>query len=132
MPADTANVATLPPTSRSRITNGSQVLPGVDGRSERSRRLRDLIETHVSDMGGEAAISEAQRSLARRCSTIEIQLEQLEARFATDGEASARDLDLYGRLSGHLRRMLESLGIERRARPVAASLRERIMARNDG
>jgi hypothetical protein len=29
--------------SRSRVTNGSKMLPGVDGRSAAARRFRDLV-----------------------------------------------------------------------------------------
>ena len=46
------------------------------------------------------------------------ELEQLEVRFATAGEASADDLDLYSRASANLRRLLESVGLQRRARDV--------------
>jgi hypothetical protein len=38
---------------RSRITNGSALLPGVDGRSAWIRRCEDVIEAHLSDLGGE-------------------------------------------------------------------------------
>ena len=34
---------------RSRVTNGSALLPGVDGRSAWVRRCKDIIEAHLSD-----------------------------------------------------------------------------------
>jgi len=49
--------------SRSRVSNGSSILPGVDGRSVWARRLRDLISLHLSDLGGDVAVSEAERSI---------------------------------------------------------------------
>ena len=37
---------------RSRVGNGSALLPGVDGRSAWVRRCKELIADHVSDLGG--------------------------------------------------------------------------------
>ncbi len=117
-PADSAEVVATKPNGRSRITNGSALLPGVDGRSTWVRRCRDLIELHTSDLGGTEAISEAERSIIRRASVITTELEQLERRFALAGQATALDLDLYQRCAGNLRRLLEAVGLQRRARPV--------------
>jgi hypothetical protein len=113
------------PTSRSRVTNGTELLPDVDGRSKWVRRLRDLIGLHLSDVGGEgAAISEAQKSLIRRAATLEVELERLEAEFARRGGAEIASLDLYQRTTGNLRRLLESLGLERRQRDVTPTLEQ--------
>ena len=48
---------------RSRITNGSALLPGVDGRSAWVRRARDLIREHLADLGGFDNVSAAERSI---------------------------------------------------------------------
>ena len=104
--------------ARSRVTNGSALLPGVDGRSTWVRRCRDLINAHVSDLGGEDMCSEAERSLVRRAATITTELERMEKVFALAGQASAEDLDLYQRTAGSLRRLLESVGLRRRSRSV--------------
>src|SRR5207245_10919242 len=85
----------VPPQQRSRITNGSALLPGVDGRSPWVRRCKDVIAAHLSDLGGVDNCSAAERSIIRRASVLTVEFEQLEARFATAGEASADDLDLY-------------------------------------
>jgi hypothetical protein len=118
MHADNANVTPLKPEARSAVSNGSRLLPGVDGRSTWVRRCRDLIELHTSDLGGVENISEAERSIIRRASVLTTELERLEQRFALAGEADDRDLDLYQRTAGNLRRLLESIGLERRQRPV--------------
>ena len=47
-------------------------------------------------------------------------MERLEGKFAQAGEASADDLDVYARISGNMRRLLESVGLQRRARDVTA------------
>jgi hypothetical protein len=117
--ADYPEVATSKPTHRSRVTNGSQLLPGVDGRSLWARRCRDLIENHIHDRGGPEALSEAERSIIRRASVLTVELEMLEQKFATCGEATPAELDLYSRLSNTMRRLLESVGLQRRTRDIS-------------
>jgi hypothetical protein len=107
---------------KSRITNGSAVLPDVDGRSTWVRRLRDLIAIHLSDLGGVDNVSEAERSIIRRIATLTVELERMESTFATAGEATPAQLDLYQRTANSLRRLLESVGIERRAKNVTPTL----------
>jgi hypothetical protein len=104
---------------RSRITNGT-LLPGVDGRSAWTRRAKDVIAAHLSDIPDPTA---AERSIIRRASVLTVELERLEAQFAVAGEADPEALDLYGRTSGNLRRLLEAIGIQRRdARDVTPRL----------
>lgn len=103
---------------RSRVTNGSALLPGVDGRSAWVRRCKDIIEAHLSDLGGEDNTSVAERSLVRRAAVISTELEMMEARFAAAGHADPGELDLYQRTAGNLRRLLEAIGLQRRAKPV--------------
>ena len=103
---------------RSKITNGTAFLPGIDGRSAWIRRAKDLIAEHVADLGGPDNTSAAERSITRRIAVLSVELENLEARFATAGSASADDLDLYQRTANSLRRLLEAVGLQRRARDV--------------
>jgi hypothetical protein len=109
---------------RSRITNGSDLLPSVDGRSVWARRLRDLISLHVNDYGGSSAISEAERSLVRRAAALTVELELLEVKFASNGGAQMEELDKYQRAANSLRRLLESLGLQRRSRDVTPNLHD--------
>jgi len=106
------------PRQRSAVSNGARLLPDCDHRSARMRRMRDLIVAHVDDLGGQDAISEAERSICRRIATLTVELEVLESKFAEQGEATAKQLDLYQRTSGNLRRLLESIGLKRRPRNV--------------
>jgi hypothetical protein len=102
---------------RSKVTNGTKVFAiGGDGRGAWTRRWKDMNEAHVADLGGPEGLSEAQLSLCRRCAALEVQLEQMEAKMS-EGDVTV-DMDLYGRLAGHLRRILETLGIERRAKSL--------------
>jgi hypothetical protein len=106
------------PQGRSRVSNGSAVLPGVDGRSTWVRRLRDLMGLHLSDLGGDDAVSEAERSIVRRVATLTVELERMEAGFAVAGEAQPDQLDLYQRTANSLRRLLEAIGLQRRPRDL--------------
>lgn len=129
----------LPPTSprpdpgkashRSAVTNGSALLPGVDGRSVWARRLRDVMELHMDDLGGPQSVSEAERSIVRRIATLTVELERMEAGFAQAGEATPGDLDLYQRTAGNLRRLLEAVGLKRRPRDVTPRLSDYIESR---
>lgn len=115
--------------SRSRVSNGSALLPGVDGRSLWVRRCRDVIEAHISDLGGTENTSEAERSLVRRAAVLTTELERLETRFATAGEAKPDDIDLYSRVASNMRRLLEAVGLRRRARDLTPSLAEYLASR---
>ena len=103
---------------RSRITNDHGLLPDVDGRSIWARRFRDLVELHIADKGGVLNVSEGTKALIRRASTLIVELERLEAKFAGNGGASADELDRYGRGANTLRRLLLAIGLERRARDI--------------
>jgi hypothetical protein len=103
---------------RSKITNGTRLLPTIDGRSVWARRLRDLIELHQHDLGGEDRLSVAENSLIRRASALTVELEHLELKFLDQGEATPQQLNLYGRTSNTLTRVLRELGIRRRPRDI--------------
>ena len=96
----------------------------MDGRSTWVRRLRDLISLHLSDLGGEDAVSEAERSIVRRIATLTVELERMELGFAVAGAALPDQLDLYQRTANSLRRMLEAVGLKRVARNVTPSVAE--------
>jgi hypothetical protein len=107
----------MKPKSKSAVTNGA-LLPGLDGRTLWARRCRDLLADHLSDLGGPDHVTAAESALVKRAVVLATELEIMEARFAAAGGASADELDVYGRGTGHLRRLLETLGLDRRARPI--------------
>jgi hypothetical protein len=100
---------------RSAVTSGRKLFVAGDPNSAWSRRYHDLVVGHVSDLGGRENLSEAQLSLIRRASSIECELERLDARLSLGEEVN---LDEYGRAASHLRRLFETLGVERRPRDV--------------
>ena len=119
MSADNCAGPVTKPEARSAISNGSTLLAGVDGRSTWARRLRDLIELHTNDLGGVLNISEAEKAIVRRASVLIVELERMETDFAlAEGAPNIATLDAYQRAAGNLRRLLESLGLERRQRDV--------------
>ena len=106
---------------RSAVTSGRKLFVEGDPNSAWSRRYHDLVVGHIGDLGGRDLLSEAQLSLIRRASAIECELERLDAALSL-GEAV--DLDSYGRATSHLRRLFETLGLERRPREVEVTLAE--------
>jgi hypothetical protein len=107
---------------RSRITNGRDLLAGVDQRLGWVRRFRDVFALHLSDLGHEDAVSEAEKSICRRAACITVALEEMERTFALAGCATSQELLEYGRASNTLRRLLESVGLQRRAKDVTPNL----------
>jgi hypothetical protein len=126
--SDNLRIAEQKRSGRSRITNGSKLLPGVDGRSPWVRRAKDIISAHLSDLGGVDNTSAAERSIIRRAAVLTVELERLEAKFALAGEASAEELDVYSRIASNLRRLLEAIGLQRRPRDIAPTLSQLIKA----
>jgi hypothetical protein len=104
-----------PKRKSSAVSSGRRMFVQGDSSSAWSRRYRDIVAGHVSDLGGRSALSEAEISLIKRASTLELECEQAEGRLSMGQEI---DLDLYQRMLNSLRRALETLGIERKARDV--------------
>jgi hypothetical protein len=92
----------------------------------RSRRYHDLVVRHVEDLGGYDLMSEAQLSMIRRAAAIECELERLDGLLSNGIEIN---LDMYSRCAGHLRRMFETLGIERLDRLKAVTARSPLEAK---
>ena len=64
-------------------------------------------------------LSEAQLSLIRRAASIECELERLDALLSRDKPVNLTE---YGRATSHLRRLFETLGVERTARDVSPDI----------
>jgi hypothetical protein len=67
MPRSNKRDAATPraPIARSRVSNGREILPGVDGRSPLARRYGDVLAALVVDQGGADHIPEARMALCR-------------------------------------------------------------------
>ena len=111
---------------RSRVTNavarGSVLfLDHSDKRGIIPRRFKDIVGLVTSDLGGPDQLSEVQRQLIRRIASLSVWSESQEARMA-DGEEI--DIDAFQRAAGSLRRLCESIGLQRHAREIGPSLGE--------
>jgi hypothetical protein len=84
--------------------------------------MRDLMGDHLADLGGIECTSSSERNLIRRGAALNIQAELLEQQFALESSVDAETVVLYGQIVGHIRRLYETLGLQRRARPIGPSL----------
>jgi hypothetical protein len=87
----------------------------ADGRSPWARRYRDLIHYFAHDAGGAENLTEIKLSLIRRAASLAVECERLEGMLAEGKEC---DVDLLARMSSHLRRIAETIGLDRKMRDV--------------
>jgi hypothetical protein len=112
-----SRVAPVSLTNRSRITNGQELLPNVDGRSTVARRYRDI----ASDQGGPDQCSESCQQLIRRFAAAAVIAEQLEAKLAR-GETI--DITEHALLVSTLVRVAQRIGIDRIPKMIVPTLNE--------
>jgi len=105
--------------ARSRVTNGGDVLPGVDGRTVIARRYYDIATAIVADQGGGASMTEVRIQLIRRFAAAAVLAEALEARLA-NGEQI--DVGEHTLLCSSLVRLSNRIGVNRRAREIVPTL----------
>jgi len=121
MPQGNNDLAARKPTARSKVTNGRDVLPEVDGRSAIARRYRDIMSAILIDQGGVDMCSESRRQLVRRFAAAAVLAEQMEARLAR-GEVI--DINEHALLCSTLVRVAQRIGIDRRSKNVTPTLRD--------
>jgi hypothetical protein len=97
------------------MTNGTVLLPDVDGRSAIARRFKDITRGILADQGGADQCSECRLQLVRRFAAAAVLAEQMESRLA-NGEQI--DIQEHALLCSTLTRLAQRIGIERRARDV--------------
>jgi hypothetical protein len=114
-PATDARVPRL----RSAVTNGKRLHVVAPGDGKWSRRFRDVLSEIISDIGGHDGLSEGQRQLARRATTISIICERMEGEAAAGHEI---DLEVFGTLTDRLGRCFHRLGLKRQARDLGPTL----------
>jgi hypothetical protein len=106
---------------RSKITNGREVLPDVDGRSAIARRYRDIASAIVVDQGGADACSESRLQLVRRFAAAAVLAEQMEAKLA-NGEQI--DIQQHALLCSSLVRLSNKIGVTRHAKNITPSVQD--------
>src|SRR6266576_3237278 len=112
---DRALVERRPSKQRSRLSNGTKLLPDLDGRSAMARRFKDITTAVLIDQGGADQCSESRLQLVRRFAAAALLAEQMESRLA-NGEQI--DIQEHALLCSTLTRLAQRIGIERRARDV--------------
>jgi hypothetical protein len=90
------------------------------------RRFRDLVETMTFDLGGADFLSEFQKQLIRRAAALSVMAESVEADLVRDRPFAITD---YGTVCDRLRRLCETLGLERVARDVTPTLQSYLAAK---
>ena len=114
--ATAAEVAVGLPTYCAQATNDpTSFLGEVDGRSREARRFRDVTVGLVQQLGGQDMISAAELHLIRRAAALIVHAELLETRMANGAPLA---LDEHTKLANTLRRLLLSLGLRPRPKPV--------------
>jgi hypothetical protein len=114
-PNGSPSVAVRKACARSRISNGKDILPGVDGRSLIARRYRDIASAILIDQGGADQCSESRQQLIRRFAACACIAEQLENRLAGGEEI---DVAQHALLCSTLARLATRIGLARVAKDV--------------
>jgi hypothetical protein len=104
---------------RSAVTNGTRAFVIGDGNSPWARRQRDLLDMYLSDKGGADYVSTAMYSLCKLAASLGTEREVMEGKLSLGMPV---DLDQFGRIAGHERRVLETIGLDRVARPAERHL----------
>lgn len=121
MPGASPQPAARKPTARSRVSNGSDILPQVDGRSLIARRYRDISAAIMADHGGADRLSETRFQLIRRFAASAVLAEQLESKLA-NGEQI--DVATHSTLVSSMVRVAARIGINRMPKNVRPNLQE--------
>jgi hypothetical protein len=100
---------------RSRVTNGHDLLPDIDGRSAIARRYRDIVSAIMVDQGGADRCSESRQQLVRRFAAAAVLAEQMESRLARGEQI---DISQHALLCSSLVRLAQRIGINRVPRVV--------------
>lgn len=107
-PSDRPEIGRGKDALKSRVANGSEILPGVDGRSREARRYREIVHALLADAGPIEQIGAAKRELIRRFAGAALLAEQQEAKI-TRGEAV--DASEHATLCSLLTRLAARIGI---------------------
>ena len=118
--------------TRSRLTNGHPLPRSVDLRSAWARRYKDLLILHSNDLGGPDNISAAETAVLRRACTLIVEAERLEEKFAIAGQAELEELDAFQRVSNTLRRLLQTVGLQRRTKDITPDLQSYLRTKAEG
>jgi hypothetical protein len=118
MPADSAEIEagnTADPPTKATGKLRLLTLSDLDRRTAAYRECRKLIDEIETDLGGGDRLSTGERQLVQRAAVLGALLEDTESRWI---EGQPIDPTSYCTVINAQRRVLESLGLQRRARDV--------------
>jgi hypothetical protein len=110
---------------RSRVSNGKDVLPDIDGRSAIARRFKDITSAVLTDQGGIDQCSESRLQLVRRFAAAAVLAERMEARLANGEEINTAE---HAQLCSTLVRIAQRIGINRRLKNITPNLHDYLEA----
>jgi hypothetical protein len=106
---------------KTKISNGSEVLPNVDGRSLVARRYGEILSALLIDQGDAGKISEARLQYIRRFAAAAVLAEQIEAALAR-GETI--DIGDHALLCSTMVRVGNKIGLDRISKDVTPTVRD--------
>jgi hypothetical protein len=92
-----------------------RTLDQLDKRTQAAKLAHSLVSALCCDLGGDEVVTVAQRELVKRAALLGALLEDYEVRWL---KRERLDLDAYVRAVGAQRRVLQTIGLERRARHI--------------
>jgi hypothetical protein len=96
-------------------------LDQLDGRTLAAKAARDTIASIEADLGGRESISTARRAIIENAAVLGAVVQDMGAKWM---QGEQIDLQLYSTLSNTRRRLLESIGLDFRAKDVTPSIDE--------
>jgi hypothetical protein len=106
--------------TRAAVSNGTRMhAKSVDGRSAEARRFKDLVSSFAASLGGEGALTEAERTLIRNAASLTVQCERLQAAHVAGHEVNSQEMT---RLANSSARVLAALMIKRERKEAAPTL----------
>jgi hypothetical protein len=118
MPGDTSENVPVPIRKRGRKT-ALITISDLDKRTGAAKRVRELVRAIESDLGGSDHLSATQRQLVQRAAVLSAIAEDFEVRWAMGQEV---DVGTHITLINSLRRVYETIGMERRTRDVTMTI----------
>jgi hypothetical protein len=110
--------------SRAKVSNGSALLTGIDGRSASARRYRDVLSELTADLGEPATA--ADRALLKLAAALVMRSEDIQASIV---RGDTVDDDVHVRVSNALARALAAVKRKQRHRQPAGPSLQRVPRR---
>jgi len=124
MPDDSSNIAAdnAPGAGKVRL----MTLGDLDGRTLAAKAAKALVADLENDLGGTDRLSAGERALVVRAAVSTAMIEHIEATWLSGGEL---DVAAYTALVNVQRRLLTTVGLQRRPRDVTPDLADYVAAK---